>query len=160
MRAFMVIGLLLAVGIGITGYALGCLTMTNNLEKVNKDRDAVLALVHSGCADFQKQAETRLKAMDLNLDELKAKAKYGRAVTKEKMNEVIANLNKKTEAAREELRELKIATPEQWEVLKTHLNTSLEELETGFEDTFSRFMSEWTHSGGERTSFFLQGFCT
>jgi chromosome segregation ATPase len=160
MRAFMVIVLLLAVGIGVTGYALGWFTVTGDLEKVKKGREAVVALFDSTRADFQKQAETRLKAMDLNLDELKAKAKNGRAVTKEQMNEAIANLNKKTEAAREELRELKTATPERWEALKTHLNTSLEELETGFEDTFSRFMSEWTHSGRERTTVFLQGFCT
>ena len=160
MRAFMVTALLLAVGIGVTGYTLGWFTVRSDLEKMKKDRDAGLALFHSARADFQKRVETRLKAMDLNLVELKAKAQDARAVTKEKMHEAIANLNKKTEAAREELRELKTATPEQWEALKTHLDTSLEELETGFEKTYSRFMNEWTNSDRERVTFFWQGVCT
>lgn len=160
MRVFMVTVLLLAVGVGVTGYALGWFTMTGDLEKMKNDRDAGLALFHSVRSDFQKQAETRLKAMDLNLVELKAKAKDGRAITKEKMHEAISGLNKKTEAARVGIRELKTATPEQWEALKAHLNSFLEELETGFEDAFSRFMSEWTHSGRERITFPLQGFCT
>jgi archaellum component FlaC len=145
MRGFIVCVLFLAVGIGVTGYALGWFTVTGDLD---------------ARADFQKQAETRLKAMDLNLEELRAKAENGRAVTKERMNEAIANLNKKTEAARQELRELKAATPERWEALKKHLNTSLEELETGFEKTFSRFMNEWTHSDREHNTFFWQGVCT
>lgn len=182
MRAFMVIALLLAVGIGVTGFARGWfsfstssdeekkgLTGTVDLEKAQKDRDAVLGLFLTAKSsrdqktardDYQQQAETRLKAMALNLDELMAKAKNGRAVTKEKMNEAVADLNKKTEAGREVLRELQTTTPERWEALKTHLNTSLDELETGFENTFARFMNEWTHSGRERINFFWHGVCS
>src|ERR1700730_18428664 len=117
MRAFIIV-LLIAVGMGITGLALGRLTssppphdgqrditstihpkelraamlwfqsftsatdekaaITVTVEEMRKDRD-----------EFQQQAETRFKAMDLNLAELKAKAKHGRAVTKEQMNEAI-----------------------------------------------------------------------
>jgi hypothetical protein len=102
------------------------------VEKMTKDWD-----------DFQQRVETRFKAMDRNLEELKAKAKHGRAVTKEQMNEAIDALNTKTEAAREELRALRTAPLEHWDALKTGLNASLEELKDGFDRTFSRFMTEW-----------------
>jgi hypothetical protein len=120
---------------------------------VKEDRGAVIVGFHTARADFQKQAETRLARMGLSLDELEAKAKIGHAVTKERMNEAIANLQKRTEAMRKELQEIKTATPERWETLKTHLNTSLEELESGFEVSFSRFMNEWTRSGCKRLTF-------
>jgi len=107
--------------------------VTVSVEKMRKDRD-----------EFQQQAETRLKALDLNLAELKAKAKHGRAVTKEQMNEAIDALSTKTEAAREELRALRTAPPTRWDALKTRLSDSLEELKDGFDRTFSRFMTEWT----------------
>src|SRR5438105_14664252 len=114
MRAFVIV-LLIAVGIGITAFALGRLTsspppykekrditltinpkeqraamltwfqsftsatdqktgITATVEEIRKDRD-----------EFQQQAETRFKAMDVNLTELRAKARHGRAVTKEQM---------------------------------------------------------------------------
>ncbi len=90
--------------------------------------------------------------MDRSLHELRAKAKHGHAVTKEKMNDAIDDLTKKTKAARAELRELKTATQERWDVLKTRLSASLEELEDGIERAFARFMNEWTHSAHERAS--------
>lgn len=182
MRAFMVMGLLLALGIGLTGFARGWfsfstsskeenkgLTGTVDLEQAQKDRDAVFGLFlaaksatdqKTARGDYQQQAKTRLKAMALNLDELKAKAQNGRAVTKEKMNEAIADLNKKIETAREEFRKLQYAPPERWEAIKAHLNTVLVELETGFEKTFARFMNELTHSGREHITFFLPGVCS
>ncbi len=180
MRAFIVMGLLLALGIGVTGFARGWFSfstssneenkgLTVDLEQAQKDRDAVFGLFlaaksatdqKTARGDYQQQAQTRLKAMALNLDELKAKAQNGRAVTKEKMNEAIADLNKKIETAREEFRKLQYAAPERWEAIRAHLNTSLDELETGFEKTFARFMNELTHSGREHITFFLSGVCS
>jgi hypothetical protein len=186
MRAFIIV-LLIAVGTGITGFALGRFTslpppneekkditstihpeeqwaavpswlqsftsatdqktdITVTVEEMRKDRD-----------EFQRQAETRFKAMDRNLDELKAKAKHGRAVTKEQMNEAIDALKAKTEAARAELRALGAAPQERWDALKTGLNASLEELKDGFDRAFSRFMAEWARSG-HRQRFDQQWF--
>jgi hypothetical protein len=62
------------------------------------------------------------------------------------MNQAIDDLTKKTEAARGELRELKTATHERWDALKTRLSASLEELTDGIERAFGRFMNEWTHA--------------
>jgi hypothetical protein len=115
--------------------------ITVTVEEMRKDRD-----------EFQRQAETRFKAMDRNLDELKAKAKHGRAVTKEQMNEAIDALKAKTEAARAELRALGAAPQERWDVLKTGLNASLEELKDGFDSAFSRFMAEWARDGHGKRS--------
>lgn len=152
MRAFIAKSLLVAVGIGIAGLILGWFdfstsvhdheidpTALNDSEKSTKEHDA-----------FQQRADIRFKAMDLNLEELKAKAKNGRAVTRDNMTQMIDDLNAKTEAARKELRDLKTATSEGWNALKTRLDASLNELEKGFEKAFSRFMSESTRSAGER----------
>jgi hypothetical protein len=173
MRAFLVLLVLAIVGIGAAGFFLGWyqfstspdeqkknITLTVDPEKLAKDRDAVLGMVHSATSskdqksatpaadlktirdEFQQTAATRFKAMELNLVELKVKAKNGRAVTKEKMNQAIDELNKKTEDARKELRELEVAPQEQWDGLKNRLGASLDELEKGYEKTFSRFMNE------------------
>lgn len=171
MRTFTLSVLFLAVGSGIAGLALGWFPFASwpragktdlvvtvasdevpvghetffgviqpNLEEQtrdvpvldrNKDRD-----------EFHREAETRLRAMDLNLLELNAKAKTGHAVTQERMNEAIADLTKRTESVRTELRELKAATPVRWMGLKSRLAISLQKLESGFEQTFSRFMNE------------------
>ena len=174
MRAFVVIVLLLVVGIGIGGLALGWfnfstspidgktdVTLTIDTNKIKKDRDSVFGAIGLSATDkksdaaadvtkqkerdaYQQLAETRVKAMDVNLAELTAKAKSGRDVTKEKMNEAIDELTKKTAAAREELRQLNTAAPEQWEGLKHRLSDSLDDLENRFERTFSRFMNEST----------------
>jgi hypothetical protein len=164
MRAFIVIVLLLAVGIGITGFALGWftfstapneekrdLTLTVDPEKMKKDRDAFTALFYKKTdatptvegktdrAEFQKQAETRLTAMDRNLDDLKVKAKTAGSETKDAMNREIGDLNQRTEAAREELKELRSASHERYESMRTRVETALNELKDGFEKAASRF---------------------
>lgn len=140
------------------------ITLSVDRDKVKKDRDAVLNVFRTSNKDVKKdnaamvagvkadrdafltRSETRIKAMDQNLAELntKAKSKSGFAVTKEKMNQAIGELITKTEAARLELQDLKAATPERWDALKTHLSGTLGEVEAGFEKVFARFMNEWT----------------
>lgn len=116
-----------------------------NTRQMKADRASVVDLSPSQKerSNFQQEAGNRLKAMNLSLDQLKAKAENGRAVTKEQMNAAITDLDKKTQAAREELRQLEAALPERLDVLKARLNTSLQELEDHFEKAFSRFMNEW-----------------
>jgi hypothetical protein len=186
MRAFIIV-LLLAVGIGIAGFALGWFTSLPPPNEERRDSNSTIHPKELGAAmlswcqsftsatdqkreitatvaemkkerhEFQQQAETRFKAMDLNLAELRAKAKQGRAVTKEQMNEAIDVLKAKTEAARAELRALGAAPQERWDALKTGLNASLEELKDGFDRAFSRFMAEWARSG-HRQRFDQQWF--
>jgi hypothetical protein len=152
MRVFIVIVLLLVVGIGITGFALGWfnfstssnagrrdLTLTIDPDQVKKDRDGVLALFHSSRDSFQKQTETQLKGMDRSMDELKAKAKTASAATKDELNQAINDLGNKTQAAREELKELGTATQEGYDSRKTHLDAAMAELKVGFEKAASRF---------------------
>jgi predicted ferric reductase len=137
MRGFIVIVLLLAVGIGITGFVRGWFTVDQ--EKLEKDRDAALALFHSSRDTFQKQAETRLNGMEKNLDQLKAKAKTATAETKDELDQAISDLGDKTRSARAELKELGAATQENYDSLKTHLDAALDDLKVGFEKAVSRF---------------------
>jgi hypothetical protein len=158
MRAVIVILVLVAVGIGITGFARGWftfstapneekrdLTVTVDPEKIKKDRDALTGLFHKKTdattdrAEFQKQAETRLTAMDRNLDDLKVKAKTAGSETKDAMNREIGELNQRTEAARAELKELRSASKERYESVRTRVETALNELKDGFEKAASRF---------------------
>lgn len=158
MRTFIVTLLAVVVGIVIAGFGLGwfkfytspgeqnpSLTLSVNEQQVKHDR------VIGGKDErdeFLAQSEKRFKAMDLNLAELKTKAniKNGLAATKERMDEAIADLRTRTEAARVELQEFKTATPERRDALKAHLSSTLQELEARFEKVFSRFMNEWTLS--------------
>jgi hypothetical protein len=155
MRAFIVIVLLVAVGIGVTGFVRGWFSFSTSSDgetagitgtidrgKVKQDRDAALALFQSARDKYQQQADTDLKAMDRGMADLKAKAKTGRDVTKDSMNETIVALDKKTEAARTELQGLKSATTENWEGLKTHFGASMTELKSEYEQASKRFMSE------------------
>lgn len=152
MRAFVVFVLLLAVGIGIAGFAFGWfafssspndgkrdLTVTIDPNKVKHDRDTVLGLFHTSRAEYQKQTETRLQGMDRSLDELKAKAKTAGAATKTQLNEAIDELGKKTQVAREELKELGAATQEGYDAIKTRLSASMEALKDGYDKAGSRF---------------------
>jgi uncharacterized protein YPO0396 len=155
MRAFIVIVLLVAVAIGVTGFVRGWFSFSTSSDgetagitgtidrgKVKQDRDAAFALFQSSRDKYQQQADTDLKAMDRGMADLKAKAKNGREVTKDSMNETIGVLDKKTEAARAELQQLKSATTENWEALKTHFSASMTELKGEYEQASKRFMSE------------------
>jgi DNA anti-recombination protein RmuC len=164
MRAFIVIVLLLAVGIGITGFALGWfsfssapnegkqdVTLSVDPAKIKKDRDSVLGWFHKKTdttaagegktdrAEFQKQAETQLTAMDRKLNDMKVKAKTAGNDTKDAMNKEIGDLTQRTEAAREELKELRTASEERYESMRTHTEAALNELQNGFEKAASRF---------------------
>lgn len=152
MRVFIVIVLLVAVGIGITGFVRGWfgfstspdeentnVTFKVDNEKWKKDRDAVLGVFHTSRDTFQKQAETRLDGMDKALDELKVKAKTAAAETKAPMDQAIVELGKQSQAARSELKELGAATPETYEALKTRLNVAMEDLRVGLEKAAARF---------------------
>ncbi len=102
---------------------------------------------HLDRQEYHQAAERRLQSMDLNLLELTAKAKRGETVTKEKMIEAIDRLTKRTAEMRRDLGELRAATAGQWEPLKMRLDISLQKLEDGFEQTFSRYMSESAQLG-------------
>lgn len=157
MRVFITILLLLTVGTGIAWLALGWFNFSTSCTSCHDQESDITVVLDDSeklTADreeFQQLAEIRFTAMDLNLNELKVKAKHGRAVTRDKMTQAIDDLNSQTEAAREILQQLMTATPERWHALRANLGVSLAELEKGFEKVFSRFMSESTRSVGERT---------
>jgi pyruvate/2-oxoglutarate dehydrogenase complex dihydrolipoamide acyltransferase (E2) component len=175
MRTFLVLGLLLVLGVVVTGFALGwfelstsrgepnsSITLAVDAEKLKADRDTVLSPFHAHAQasqankemaaepapvqnereHFIQQLDTRFKAMDLNLTELQAKAKNGRIITRDDMSNVIEALAKKTQAARAEFSELKTAAAADWNTLKAHLCTSLDELKVDYEKAFARFMNE------------------
>lgn len=167
MRAFLAVVFLLIVGVVVGGFALGWfnvstspnddrrdITLTVDPDKVKKDRDSVLGLFHSKDpkadktpaadgrvaerAEFQKQAEAGLKAMDRSLEELKGKAKTASADARETLNQTINDLGKKVQAARTELKDLAATPQEGYETIKTRLSAAMDELKVGFANAGSR----------------------
>lgn len=141
MKNLLILLVIVAVGIGATGYALGWfkgttlstrdktdVTVTVDKDKWRQDRDA-----------FQKQAEARLKDLDQSIDELKTKSKSATAEAKVQYDEAISTLSKKAATTREEIRELGDVTQDRWESTKTRLSASLDDLKNGFEKAVSRF---------------------
>ena len=141
MKNLLILVVIVAIGVGATGYALGWfkgstlstkdktdVTVTVDKEKWRQDRDA-----------FQKQAEAKLKDLDQSIDELKTKSKSATAEAKVQYDEAISALSKQATAARAEIRELGDATQDRWESVKTRLSASLDDLKNGFEKAVSRF---------------------
>lgn len=155
MRSFILIGLLLAVGGFILWFATSLseqkvdFTHPLDTEMGTTDPDiqqklatAAIEPVRQDREKFLQGAETRFQVLDRSLNELQAKAKNGRVIIKDKMNQVIGELAKKTEAARTQLGEFKNATAEPWHVLKERFSTTLDELEEAYEKAASQFMNE------------------
>src|SRR5579884_2019454 len=69
-----------------------------------KDPPAATPAAQQDRTQFLQRAESRFKALESRVGELQAKAKHGRAVTREKMNESLDDLARKTATARLELR--------------------------------------------------------
>lgn len=151
MRTFIVIVLILVVGVGIAGFAFGWFNFSTSSdegksgiilsvdqEKLKNDRDKVLAMFHTSRDEFQKQSEIQLKGMDRNLEELKVKAKTASAESKDQLNQAIKDLGNKTQAVRQELKELGTATQEGYDTRKTQLDAAMADLKDGLEKAGSR----------------------
>jgi hypothetical protein len=168
MRVFIGILLLVAVGFGVAGFALGWfkvssspneekrdLTLTVDPDKMKHDRDKVVGFLHSSPKgekadttavdeakksrdDFQQQAETRLQAMDRGLTELKDKAKTASGEARDRMNEAVDDLGKRTGSARADLKELQSASQEGYDAVKTRFSAAMESLKAGFEKAGTR----------------------
>jgi cytochrome c556 len=163
MRVFISILLLVAVGFGVAGFALGWfkdssspneekrdVTLTLDPEKMKQDRDKVVGFLHSSPKgektdaaavdgakknrdEFQQQAETRLQAMDRGLTELRDKARTVSGKARDRMNEAVDDLGKRTESARADLEKLQSASQEGYDAVKTRFSAAMESLKAGFE---------------------------
>ncbi len=152
MRFIIVVVVLVVVGIGVAGFSLGWFTFSSSTseqkrdvtlsvdpEKIKKSRDAVTGLFHTSHAAYQTEVETQLKGMDKSLDELKVKAMKADGETKNQLNQTISDLGKKTQAVRDELKELASTAQDGYEAAKTRLSVSLAELKVGFDKAGTRF---------------------
>jgi hypothetical protein len=161
MRVFIGILLLVAVGFGVASFALGWfkvssspneekrnVTLTLDPEKMKQDRDKVVGFLHSSPKgektdavatdeksrkEFQQQGETRLQAMDRGLTELKDKARTASGEARDRMNEAVDDLGKRTGSARADLKELQSASQEGYDAVKTRFSAAMESLKAGFE---------------------------
>jgi uncharacterized protein YoxC len=61
------------------------------------------------------------------------KAKSASAETKDQLNQAIKDLGNKTQAVRQEMKELGTVTQQGYDTRKTHLDAAMEELKVGLE---------------------------
>ncbi|MBI4830532.1 MAG: coiled coil domain-containing protein [Candidatus Lindowbacteria bacterium] len=74
-------------------------------------------------------ADAKLQEFDVKIKELKTKAEKAGAEAKVKLNKQIEELQKKQDAARKKLSELKTAGEEAWEALKREMDATLTDIE-------------------------------
>ncbi len=81
---------------------------------------------------FHKKTATQVEGMQKKIDELKAKSN-------EKFHEEMAELQKKEEAAKQELKEMEAATGAAWDKAKTKISGTVDDLEKSYEKVKAHF---------------------
>ena len=89
--------------------------------------------------DFQKKIQTELARMQQQIDRLMARADHAKREAQADLHKVIAEVQKRKDAAGKKLQELESASEKAWENLKSGLNDAMEELEKSYKRALSHF---------------------
>jgi Skp family chaperone for outer membrane proteins len=90
---------------------------------------------------YQMEIESKLKELNRELQEWKAKSKELEEKARSELEEQINNLSKKEEEVSKKLKELKTKTGKAWEDLKAGLDSAMEDLGKAFDQVRSQFKS-------------------
>lgn len=88
---------------------------------------------------YQEKMEAQLKEWTAKLAEMKAKADQAGADAKVHLDQQIAHLRARKEAAQQKLNEIKAASADSWETLKTGTEKALDEMRKTWDSMKSRF---------------------
>ena len=89
--------------------------------------------------DYQQKIEAKLEELAKGIATLQAKAERAGAKGQSELNTMIAELQRKKEAARRHVEELKDSSAEAWVDLKVAMETAMKDLEKGYEQARARF---------------------
>lgn len=87
---------------------------------------------------FQQKVHEELAAVQKQISALQGRAHDISAATRADLQESIAELEKKREAAREQLNTLRAATDDKWNSLKTGMDAALDEIKSSYRKAVSR----------------------
>jgi len=88
---------------------------------------------------YQEKMEAQLKEWTAKLAEMKAKADLASADAKVHLDQQIAQLRARKEAAQQKLNEIRAASADSWETLKAGTEKALDEMRKTWESMKSRF---------------------
>jgi predicted nuclease with TOPRIM domain len=88
---------------------------------------------------YQEKIEAQLKEWSAKITELKAKADKTSADAKIKLYQELDDLKARKEAAQQKLNEIKAASAEKWESLKTASDKAVEDLKHKWESIKAKF---------------------
>jgi uncharacterized protein YbjQ (UPF0145 family) len=91
---------------------------------------------------YQEKIEAQLKEWSAKLHEMKAKADKATADAKIEMYKQIDHLRAQKDAAQQKLNDIKGASAESWEALKTGSEKALEEMKKTWESVKAKFHKE------------------
>lgn len=92
----------------------------------------------SQMVDYQKMVEARLDKLDRQIEELNAEAEKFRSETGAEFKEGIGELNWKKAYAHTKLDELKSASEETWNDVRSEMDSTMDDLEKSYKNTISR----------------------
>jgi peptidoglycan hydrolase CwlO-like protein len=87
---------------------------------------------------FQQKVHEELAAVQKQISALQGKARDVSSATRADLQESIAELEKKRDAAREQLNTLRAATDDKWNSLKTGMDAALDEIKSSYRKAVSR----------------------
>jgi hypothetical protein len=91
-----------------------------------------IAQAETAQEQFHKETATQIEEMQKKIDELKAKSS-------EKFHEEMAELQKKEDAAKQELKGMEAATGAAWDKTKTKISGTVDDLEKSYEKVKAHF---------------------
>ncbi|MBI3357830.1 MAG: hypothetical protein HY038_13870, partial [Nitrospirae bacterium] len=88
--------------------------------------------------DFQRKAHEELVAIQKQISALRGKATEASASTRAGLQKSLNELEKKRDAAKDKLDELRAATDAKWSEVKVGVNSALDELKNSYQKALSR----------------------
>lgn len=88
---------------------------------------------------YEKSMQERLGRLGRQLDELKASAAGKAEQAREEMNQLVAEAEKKQEAASRKLEEMRKASKQKWGEFTSQVNQAADDFERAYEKAKSRF---------------------
>lgn len=97
----------------------------------NRDRD-----------EYQRRMENRMDQMDRQIEEMKERSRNATGEAKAKWDREVAELEDERREARTKYNNLKNATAEQWENMKTEVDQAMDSLERGYNRTLEAMKTD------------------
>lgn len=87
---------------------------------------------------FQRKAQEELAVVHKQIGTLREKGHEVSAATRAELQKSIDELEKKKDAAKRELEQLRMVTDSKWAAMKTNVNSALEDLKSSYQKALSR----------------------